>query len=348
MKMIRVVHYLNQFFGGMGGEEKASMPPTIIEGPIGPGVLVNTFLKGEGQIIASVICGDNYVSENMAQVAQNITGLIENYEPHLLIAGPAFGSGRYGIACGEVCKWVEEKLRIPCVTGMHMENPAVELYKKDVFIVLTTRNAVGMREAINKMVRLGIKLVKKEPLGEPCKEGYVLRGIKINVISDKLAAERAIIMLLRKMQDTKYKSEVLLSKARVSASAPPIHDLSEAVIALITEGGLVPKGNPDRIESARATRYAKYDIDGLRSLEPNCFECIHRGFDTRWVNEDPNRLIPLDVLREMEGKLFKRIFPFYFVTTGVATSVENAQVIGEKMAFELKSGGVSGVILTST
>jgi hypothetical protein len=35
-------------------------------------------------------------------------------------------------------------------------------------------------------------------------------------------------------------------------------------------------------------------------LRPTNYESIHRGFDTRFINEDPNRLVPLDVLREME------------------------------------------------
>ena len=34
---IRVVHYLNQFFAQIGGEEKADIGPGFKEGPIGPG-----------------------------------------------------------------------------------------------------------------------------------------------------------------------------------------------------------------------------------------------------------------------------------------------------------------------
>jgi len=38
---MRVVHYLNQFFGGLGGEEQAGMLLEIREGAIGPGLLVH-------------------------------------------------------------------------------------------------------------------------------------------------------------------------------------------------------------------------------------------------------------------------------------------------------------------
>ncbi len=36
-RVIRVVHYLNQFFGGVGGENKADVGPQVRNGPIGPG-----------------------------------------------------------------------------------------------------------------------------------------------------------------------------------------------------------------------------------------------------------------------------------------------------------------------
>ena len=37
MNTIRVVHYLNQFFGQLGGEEMASLPPRVVDGPVGFG-----------------------------------------------------------------------------------------------------------------------------------------------------------------------------------------------------------------------------------------------------------------------------------------------------------------------
>jgi len=38
MKPIRLVHYLNQFFGQLGGEEMANLPPRVVDGPVGFGV----------------------------------------------------------------------------------------------------------------------------------------------------------------------------------------------------------------------------------------------------------------------------------------------------------------------
>ena len=69
---------------------------------------------------------------------------------------------------------------------------------------------------------------------------------------------------------------------------------------LITDGGLVPKGNPDRIEGTAATRWGSYNIEGSDDLRGEDYEVSHGGYDTRFVQEDPDRLVPLDAMREME------------------------------------------------
>ena len=44
-KPVRVVHYLNQFFAGIGGEELANVAVRLIQGPVGPGRLLQTLLE---------------------------------------------------------------------------------------------------------------------------------------------------------------------------------------------------------------------------------------------------------------------------------------------------------------
>lgn len=347
--MIRVIHYLNQFFGQIGGEEKAGIGPKITNSAVGPGMLIDRLLEGRGKVIATVICGDNYFTENGEEGAEEVFLLIPRQEFDIFIAGPAFNAGRYGLACGELCKRVTERLGLPAVTGMFPENPAVELYKKSVYIIGTTGNAAGMSKAIPRMVNLALKLLRGEPVGKPEQEGYIPQGIKKNVLSDKLASERAIEVLLKKLRGEPFETEIPFRGLDLVPPAPPIERLEEATIALVTEGGLVPKGNPDGLESARATRYARYLVKDLEMLGSDGFQSIHRGFDTTFINEDPNRLIPLDALRRMERNgVFKRLFSHFFVTTGVATTIDNAKKIGKQIATELVSAGVSGAIVTST
>ena len=52
---LRVVHYINQFYGGIGGEEKADVKPELREGAVGPGLAINGALGDKGEIVATVI-----------------------------------------------------------------------------------------------------------------------------------------------------------------------------------------------------------------------------------------------------------------------------------------------------
>ncbi len=347
--MIKVVHYINQFFGQIGGEEKAGAGPSIVASAVGPGLLLNSVLKGRGYVVASIICGDNFFAEHTEEATRQILEMAAKAQPDVLIAGPAFNAGRYGIACGEICKRAKVDLDLVCVTGMFPENPGVDLYKRHVYIIKTAGSAVGMREAIPRMADLAVKLVSGERVGKSSEEGYISRGIKRNAVDTRMASTRALDMLSKKMRGEAYETEIPFSDIGPVTSPPPISDLKTARLALVTEGGLVPIGNPDNLPYARATRYEKYCIRDIDSLDSEHFMTVHRGIDRKHINEKPNRLLPLDAIRELEREgAFKEIFPYYFVTTGVATTMANAKTIGTGIANELKIHGVSGAILTAT
>ena len=348
-EMIKVVHYLNQFFGGIGGENKADLPPRLIQGAIGPGRTIQAALGNQGEVLATVICGDNYFSEHIEGASEEVRKLISSYQADVLIAGPAFNAGRYGIACGAVCKMVQDQLGMPAVTGMYQENPGIDLYRKDVYIVPTTDSARGMGEAVNKIVNIARKLAAKEKIGKPSEDGYFSRGLLINEISDKTGAERVMDMLMSKLRGEPFESEVPRPLYDRVKPAPPIKKIDSATIALVTDGGLVPRGNPDRIEIRTATRFGRYDITKVDALNPADYEVAHEGYDSVFVRQDPNRLVPVDILRDLEregciGKLYDK----FYSTTGVANIVEVMRRLGQAMAEELKAGNVSGVILTST
>ena len=348
-RVIRVVHYLNQFFGGIGGENKADVGPQVRSGPIGPGRALQSALGGQGEVVATVICGDNYFAEKMEGAAEEVIQLLRSYRADVLIAGPAFDSGRYGIACGAVCKAVENRLGIPAVTGMHEENPGVDLFSRNVYIVKTGETVAGMAEAISKMVGMALRLATNQDVGGPSEGGYFSRGLLVNVMAEKTGAERVVSMLLAKLEGEPFESEVTLPKYDRIEPAPRIKDISSATIALVTDGGLVPKGNPDRIENRHATRFGAYSINLVDPLNRDGYEVVHGGYDEVFVNEDPNRLLPVDVMRDLEkegviGKLHDR----FYSTSGLASVVKSSEKMGKGIAEQLKAGGVSGAILTST
>lgn len=60
----RVIHYINQFFAGIGGEDKADVAPEVREGVVGPGMAFKAALGNEAEIVATFICGDNYFANS--------------------------------------------------------------------------------------------------------------------------------------------------------------------------------------------------------------------------------------------------------------------------------------------
>jgi len=87
----------------------------------------------------------------------------------------------------------------------------------------------------------------------------------------------------------------------------------------------------------------------FRQLSPETHQTAHGGYDPVYANEDPNRVLPVDVMRELEkeGKIGK-LHRYYYATVGNGTPVAKAQQYGQAIAKELKDAGVQAVILTST
>jgi glycine reductase len=232
---------------------------------------------------------------------------------------------------------------------MYQENPALDLYRKDVYIIQTADSARGMGEAVTKMINIARKRAAKEKIGRPSEEGYFPRGLLINEISDQIGAERVIDMLLLKLRGEPFESEVPRPMYDRVKPAPPIKEIGSATIALVTDGGLVPKGNPDKIEIRTATRFGRYDIKNVETLNPADYEVQHEGYDSVFIRQDPNRLVPVDVLRDLEGEgLIGKLHDKFYSTTGVANIVEVMRKLGQAIAEELKAEGISGVLLTST
>jgi glycine reductase len=131
--------------------------------------------------------------------------------------------------------------------------------------------------------------------------------------------------------------------------APPLGSLRSARVAVISTGGIVPRGNPDRMREYNSVAWKRYRIADLQQLDPGEWEPIHGGYDSTWAREDPNRVVPLDALRVLEHEgAFAALHDYYYATVGVGTAVNNARRFGEEIAHELHAADVQGVILTAT
>lgn len=350
--MKKAVIYLNQFFGQIGGEAAADHDPEIRTEKVGAAMLYNQLLEAE--VTHTVICGDNFMGSKTEEAVAKILDFLEDIEFDIFFAGPAFQAGRYGMACGHIGKAVKEKFAVPAITSMNIENPGVEVFKKDLYIFPGGHSAAKMRDDVQKVTAFGNKILRGEKLLPAEKEGYFTRGIRHQYfLEDKTPAyERAIKMLLKKINDEEFVSELPIPELDRVEIAPPVKDLSKATIALVTSGGIVPVDNPDRIQSASATRWGKYDISGMDRLEnrtANAYKTIHAGYDPSAADADPNRVVPVDAMRqyEKEGKIDK-LHDYFYSTVGTGTTQGEAARMGKEIAQELKEANVQAVILTST
>ena len=349
MGKLRVVHYINQFYGGIGGEEKAGHKPEVRDGQVGPGLALAQSFGAEAEIVATVVCGDSYFNENVDEAVKAIIPMIEKHKPDLFVAGPAFNAGRYGMACGAICKAVAEKLGIPATTGMYDENPGVDSFRKDIYILKTGDSAADMRKAAPNLAAFALKLGKKEEIGTAEAAGYFSRGIRKNVFLQERGSKRAVDMLLKKIKGEKFQTEYPMPVFDNVVPSKAIKDLGKVKIALVTSGGIVPKNNPDKIESSSASKYGKYDISGCTDLTNTTYETAHGGYDPVYANQDADRVLPVDVLRELEKEgVIGSLHRYYYATTGNGTSVANAKKFASQIANELISDDVKAVILTST
>jgi glycine reductase len=307
------------------------------------------------EIVGTIVAGDNYMAENLDRAVAQVLELVEakragstDFGANLLLAGPAFNAGRYGMACGAVCQAVQQQLGIPAVTAMYEENPAIEIYRRPVTIVRSGSDVMAMRDAAAGMVRVGLKLVAGEAIA-PAVDGTIPHGLRQNYFADATGAHRAIDMLVRKLGGEAPKTEYPMPVFDRVPPAPAVKDMSKATLALVTSGGIVPRGNPDRIESANASKFGAYPLAGLDRLSADTHQSVHGGYDPTFANDDPNRVLPLDAVRDLEreGRI-GRLHDTYYATVGNATSVERAQKYGQEIAALLVNVGVQAVILTST
>ncbi len=205
---MRVVHYLNQFFGGIGAEEQAGMGLEARDGAVGPGKLLEQLLGDGAQVVMTLVCGDNYAVEQEEELVAFVLEKVRSVDADLFAAGPCFEAGRYGMAAGALCVAVQSQLGIPVITGMSEENPGVDLYRDALYIVDSGTNAARMRDVLVKMANLGRKLVNKTAIGLPIDEGYLRRGLLRDQMAEQTAARRFIDMLVAKVKGEPFESEM--------------------------------------------------------------------------------------------------------------------------------------------
>lgn len=346
--MARIVHYVNQFFGGLGGEDAAGSGPVTQKGPAGTGRGLARWLEGDDRIVGTVISGDNYMAEGGETAVGEVVDLIAGHSPDVVVAGPAFGSGRYGLACGAVCRAVIDRLGLPAITALHPHSPGADEFRAWVPILATAETAAGMGDALQGLARLAGKLGRGEQPGPAREGGLLTRGLRRNIFEEERGSERAIDMLLAKMRGDRFETEWPLPRYEAAEPSDPIPVGQPFRLALVSEAGIVPAGNPDRLPSGWAKHWARYPIQGRNGFGEGEFESVHGGIDTSYANLDPDRHVPLDASRGLEQEGRFTLYDHLFTTTGNMGSLRDMSRIGREMARVLVADGVEAVIVGAT
>ena len=218
--------------------------------------------------------------------------MIKSFNPDMVIAGPAFNAGRYGMAAATMAAAVTKELKIKAFTAMYEENPGVDVFRKNVHIVKTSNSAAGMRTALPAIAAFAKKYYTDEAALDPATDNFFSKGIRVNQFVEQRGSTRAIDMLVKKIKGEEYATEYPMPTFDRVDPSPAIKDLSKAKIAIVTSGGMVPKHNPDHIESSSASKYGEYDISGL---------------DT--VRKPPMKLPTADSIRLMQMKIRTELSP---------------------------------------
>lgn len=351
--MKRVAHVVNQFFAGIGGEEKADVAAGTLDALAGPSRGLRRLLEGQAEVAPTIYFGDNHFHEQPEEARAALLREIAAAEADVVVLGPAFNAGRYGLACVEIGHMVAAELGRVCVTAMHEDNPAVAAYREHhdarLFLFPTTETAAGMGKALEDLARFVVRRLQEEPVGAAEDEGYLARGIRFQERSGRTGADRALDMLLDKIEGKPFATEIPMQTWDRVAPAAAVKDVGKARIALVTTSGVVPWGNPDGFKTFRNTFWRKYPVAELKTMEAGMWEAVHGGYNVANMNANPLYGVPLDALRELqqEGK-YEDLYPAYYVVPGNQGSPANMQRMGEEIAAELKANSVDAALLVST
>jgi len=353
--MITMIHIVNQFFAGLGGEDKAGMAVAVTEGVAGAARGLQAQLGQDAQIVCTISYGDNYFHEHKEEAMKAILDAVRSRGAQVVVAGPAFNAGRYGLSCVEICNTIAKETGIPCVMAMHEENPAVGNYRDfanaRIYCLPTAETAAGMADALKALAKFAVRLAHGENIGPAAREGYIGRGIRRLEKTDRPGFDRAIDMLLKKIKNEPFVTEVPMESWEDIPPARPLTQLKDRKIAVVTTSGVVPWGNPDRFKTYRNTHWQKYNFAELKELEPGKWEAVHGGYNVAYMNKNPHYGMPLDALRSLEAEGVigpGKLYPAYYVIPGNQGSPSVMRRVGQEIAADLKREGVEGVLLVAT
>ena len=244
---------------------------------------------------------------------------------------------------------VQSKLGFRLSRAMSEENPGVDLYRDKLYIVDSGTSIAKLRDVIGKMAELG------KELGRQFDDRTAGRR--------RLSAARLDAGSICRANRRAPAGGHGLGKNGGKAVA--IGDAGDLLCARTDAGGgkrfIESQSDVDYRWWAGAQRKSRTGLkaqprlagdltdrenDDLRGED---YEISHGGYDPQFVQEDPDRLVPLDAMREMEGSVSSASCTMNLSPPAAGpTRFPIRGAWAGRWLNEVKQAGVDAVILTST
>ena len=89
--MKRVAHVVNQFFAGVGGEDKADVAVAALDSLSGPSRGLQRLLQDQAEVASTIYFGDNYFHERPEEARAALLKELAAVEPDVVVLGPVAG-----------------------------------------------------------------------------------------------------------------------------------------------------------------------------------------------------------------------------------------------------------------
>ena len=282
--------------------------PELREGAVGPGTGFQRRLRAvrlRSSPLSSAATPTSTRTLRRKPRPRSLIGSRSNPMPDLFIAGPAFNAGRYGYGLRH-----------------HLRRPSRMSWASPCSPVCTRRTPVPTcqgqgptssppQTAPPACVRLPPRWLKLAHEADararrsalPAEEGYIPNGIRMNFFEKERGSKRAVEMLLKKLADKPFTTEYPMPAFDRVAPNPAVKDLSKASHRAVSPpAASCPRATPIISSPPPLPTTASTDIEGVENLTPDTYETAHGGYDPVYANEDPDRVLPVDVMREFEKR----------------------------------------------
>jgi glycine reductase len=88
---IQVLHYLNQYFAGIGGEAIADAPVELRREVVGAARALQAVLEDKARIVATLVGGNNYFNDERERARAGVRDAFRDVRADVVVAGPAHG-----------------------------------------------------------------------------------------------------------------------------------------------------------------------------------------------------------------------------------------------------------------